>query len=750
MERRDFLKLSVLTGATVTLSSCEKPAQQLTRFVVEEDFVPGVATWKPSLCTLCPAGCGVIARVSDGDAEVIRNGQHGILRMGLAKKLEGNPEHPVNRGRLCARGQAGLQLTYHPDRLRAPRKRSGPRGSGEFSEITWEEAISEVVSRLEMLRSRERLDRIRFLTGTLRGQRHELIQRFMAALGAPAPFRYDPLDEPVLRQASLLSYGHARIPSFDLARSDYIISFGADFLGTWNSPVAQAIGYGEMRRGRPGSRGKFVQVEQRMSQTGANADEWVTCFPGTEGLLALGLAHVIAKEKLRPVSLATLHSRDAEEQLKSDRYASAETEKNTGVSATRVERLAHEMAARPAAVALIGGTSLAYTNGLFNALAVYILNAVLGSPGLPGGMFFAPGLGAAEDPTQPSSSPEFVSHLLSGNFENAEALFLHQANPVFATPPGWQVLEKLSRIPFIVSFSSFIDETTVLADLILPDHSPLESWLDDVPESGTSQAVLSLAAPALHPLHDTRAMPDVLLEMANKLGGRVTQALPWRSFEEMLKASYGKQLSLEPCHPTGGVEKFWQNVVERGGWWDENCPRNSPKPSAKFEVPGFTPPAFDGNQDEFPFYFQPYISGAFLDGSVAHLPWLQELPDPLSTAMWGAWLEVNPRTAAKLGIEPGDVLSVRSQHGRLEVPVVINPAIAFDVVAMPMGQGHDHFGRYASRRGQNAMRLLAPVAVTQVPTLAWAATRVHIEKIGKKTRLALASRALHEQEMEAR
>lgn len=750
MERRDFLKLGVLTGATVTLSSCEKPAQQLTRFVVEEDFVPGVASRKPSLCTLCPAGCGLMVRVSDGDAEVIRNSQPGIIRMGLAKKLEGNPEHPVNSGKLCARGQAGLQLTYHPDRLRAPMKRSGPRGSGEFSEITWPEAISEVVSRLETLRSRERLDRIRFLTGTLRGQRHSLITRFMASLGAPAPLHYDPLDEPVLRQASLLSFGQARMPSFDLARSDYILSFGADFLGTWNSPVAQAIGYGEMRRGRPGSRGKFVQVEQRMSQTGANADEWVTCFPGTEGLLALGLAHVMAKEKLRPNALETVLRRDVEEQLKSDRYGSAETEKNTGISATRVERLAREMAARPAAVALIGGAPLAYTNGLFHAVAVYILNAVLGSPGLPGGMFFAPGLGTAAKPTQRSSSPEFVSELLSGKFENVEALFLHQANPVFSAPPGWQVLDKLGRIPFIASFSSFIDETTVLADLILPDHSPLESWLDDVPESGTSKAVLSLSAPAMRPLHDTQAMPDVLLEMANKLGEPVKQALPWRSYEEMLRASYSEQLGAEPCHPSSEPEKFWQKVLERGGWWDDHCQPSSPKPSSKFEVPAFTPATFDGSPEEFPFYFQPYVSAAFLDGSAAHLPWLQELPDPLSTAMWGAWLELNPRTAEKLGIEPGDLLNVRSQHGRLEIPAVINPGIAFDVVAMPMGQGHENFGGYASRRGSNAMKLLAPLAVAQVPTVAWAATRVHIEKTGRKTQLALASRVLREQELEAR
>ena len=107
MERRDFLKLSVLTSAVTALDGCGSPDTQLIRFLPEEDLVPGVATWKPSVCTLCSAGCGLIARVMEGQAEVVRNGRTGIIKMGLAKKLEGNPEHPVNRGKLCARGHAG-------------------------------------------------------------------------------------------------------------------------------------------------------------------------------------------------------------------------------------------------------------------------------------------------------------------------------------------------------------------------------------------------------------------------------------------------------------------------------------------------------------------------------------------------------------------------------------------------------------------------------------------------------------------
>jgi anaerobic selenocysteine-containing dehydrogenase len=748
MERRDFLKLSVLTGATAALTSCEKPAQQLVRFVPEEDFLPGIASWKPSLCTVCPAGCGMIVRIVDGEAEVVRNGQLGIIKMGLAKKLEGNPRHPINQGKLCARGQAGLQITYHPDRVRTPLKRSGQRGSGIFHAIGWEEALSEIVLKLQEIRSRQRANSIRFVSATVRGRRRELIDNFLASLGAPSALEFDPLDEPVLRRANLLDFGRPVMPSFDFARSNYVISFGADFLGTWNSPVAQSIGYGEMRRGRPGNRGKLVQVEQRMSQTGANADEWVPASPGTEGLLALGLAHGVVKQRVRhPTQVHGIHNPDWTERLTTEAYSAAAVEQRTGVRASSIERLAREMANHPPAVALIGGAALAHTNALFSALAVNVLNTILGSMGTAGGVFFAPGSPAINKAASPSHNSDFLSQLLSGGFENTEFLFLDKANPVFATPPGLQIGERLTRTPFIVSFSSFIDETSVFADLILPDHSPLESWLDDVPESGTSEAVLTLAAPVMRPLHDTRAMPDVVLEIASRLGGEVREALPWKGFEEMLRASYRQLASQPACNPDSDFDKLWERILEQGGWWDGHCQLGLPAATAsQFRVPEFIAPMFDGNAQEFPFYFQPYVSGSFLDGSLAHLPWMQELPDALSTVMWGSWLEVNPKIAEKLEVRPGDLVRVRSPHGAIEVPAIINPAIALDVVAVPMGQGHENFGRYGSLRGANPMKILGTTQVREVGALAWAATRVNLSKISSKGRVALSSGALSEQE----
>lgn len=742
MERRDFIKLSAITGATAALDACGKPERHLIRFIPEEDLIPGVATWKPSVCTLCSAGCGLTVRVMQADAEVVRHGQLGLMRMGVAKKLEGSPDHPLNRGKLCAQGQAGLQLTYHPDRVRNPLKRAGARGSGQFQEIGWDEALKELVAQLKSLQSSNQAASLAFLATPLRGQRRELVEQFLAAFGAPPPVTFEFFDEAVARHANALSFGRSQLATLDLARSKYVISFGADFLGVWNSPVAQNLGYGAMRQGRPGERGKLVQAEPRVSLTGASADEWIAVRPGTEGVLTLGLAHVIMSQKLRPASAAghagTLVAGWAEGLAD---FTPENVEKRTGALAATVVRIANELATQSPTVAVIGGGALAQTNGLESALAVNALNALLGSVGAPGGLLFTPTLPLPPSAPGAGKTSESVQALanraLSGQPQPIKALLLYGANPVFASPPAWRVSEALAKVPFIASFGSFIDETSSWADLILPDHSPLESWLDDVPESGAAEAVLSLAPPTMLPLHDTRPTPDVLLDVAHQLGGAVEKALPWKTYEEALRTAYAPLAQQSGSIKATDANDFWKKVQAQGGWWASEAATSGTKPASPSPAAAKPAPAqlaeakFDGAENEFPFHFLPYASQQFRDGSLAHLPWLQEMPDPLSSAMWCSWVEIHPKTAGAFGIRQGDLVEVASQHGKLQAPALISPGIAPDVIAMPMGQGHENYTRYASKRGANPASILAPEVEAETGTLAWAATRVKITRAGE-------------------
>jgi menaquinone reductase, molybdopterin-binding-like subunit len=692
MDRRDFIKLTAVTGTTATLAGCGNPEHQLIRFVPEDDLVPGVAEWKPSVCPLCSAGCGVTARVMEADVETVRNGQAGVVKMGVAKKLEGQPGHAISQGGLCPRGQAAIQITYHPDRIAHPLKRTGARGAGTFKEITWDEAIAELTGQLDALAAAGDQKSLAVLARPRSSRRIEAFAAFSKAFGGQAPLAFELFGHDVLRRANAVSYGHDQLPTLDLARARYVMAFGADFLGTWNSPVAQNTSYGQMRQGRPGVRGKLVQVEARMSLTGASADEWVPVKPGTEGVLALGLAHVILKEKLRPGNTGRAPGLIDGWSGGLGDYAPDKVAQITGVPSKRVERLARELVEFRPSMAVIGGPPLAHTNGLFTALAVNALNALLGADGEPGGIFFTPDF-------QPrAASPEPLRNL------SAKVLLLDDANPVFASPKASQVRETLAKIPYIASFGSFIDDTSSHADLILPDHSFLESWVDSTPESGSIEPVTTVAGPVMKPLHNTRATVEVLIEVAGKLKSPVT--LPWKSAEELAnsKATPGPgTASPKPSAPGGGAS---------GG------------------QRAFAEPQFDGDAATYPFHFLPYASQAFNDGSAAHLPWLQEMPDPLTSAMWSSWVEINPQTAERLGVVQGDVIEVTSTQGTLHAPAMISPGIAPDIVAMPVGQGHESFTRYASGRGANPIAILAPLTESETGALAWAATRVKIARAG--------------------
>lgn len=681
MDRRHFIKLTAITGTTAALTACGNPENQVIRFIPEDDLVPGVATYKPSICPLCAAGCGVIARVMEGDAEVFRNGQAGVIRMGLAKKLEGNPDDAISQGKLCARGQAAIQITYHPDRLDKPKKRSGERGSGQFVDITWDEALKELSARLNELAAAGDQASLAFLTKPRRGRRLELAAAVLQRFGARPPVTYEFFSDEVARRANAQAFGSHQLATVDLERARYVISFGADFLGTWNSSVAQSVAYGRMRQVGTGVRPKFVHVDARLSQTAANADEFVACKPGTEGLLAMAIAAVVAK------------TADAGD------YAPAKVAEKTGVPAEKIERLAREFAAHAPAVAIIGGAPLAHTNAAFHAQAVNELNRAANALNQPGGLSFI-------EQDAPIATRAFRDILDAP----PKVLLIDDVNPVYATPASWKVSDALKRVPFIVSFGSFIDETSALADLLLPDHSFLESWVDAAPESGSAKAMRSQFGPVMRPLYDTRSTPDVLLEVSRRLATPIA-GLP-NTFEEFLTSDVWRAGASAPAANAAAAA-------------------SAAAAGAKAPALQYTDPVFDGDAGQYPYHFMPYASQGLYDGSLSHLPWLQEMPDPMTSGMWCSWIEINEKKAIELGIKQGDMIEVSSTQGSVRAPAFLNPGIAPDAVAMPVGQGHTNFTRYASHRGVNPIAILAPATIAETGTLAWSATRVKIAKVGE-------------------
>jgi len=600
--RRTFLKASGAAGATVAIASITPP---LLSPLLEEGQGEAAATvleekWVPSVCLQCPAGCGILVRVVNG----------------RAVKIEGNPLHPINEGRLCPKGQSGLQFLYDPDRIKGPLRRAGERGSGRWQPISWDEAIAEVAARLKEIRDRGEPHTLVFMSGRNRGQMGGFIDRFMAAYGSPNHVGHSSICEDGSPMAHYLTQGFKAYAGYDWVNTNYVLSFGGSFLEAWRPTVLLLRSYGHMRRGRP-VRFKLVYVDSRFSVTAAKADEWIPIRPGTDGALALAMAHVIIKDKLYDQEFVENHTHGFEEwsRLVLAEYPPEWAAKETGVPADTIVRLAREFATtKPAIAAGARGTSM-QPYGVYTRTAIHALNALVGSIDVPGGVLVQIGPPLSKDPEvvqdeiakagvkQPridyagskryplagkvyQGIPEFATG--RGPYK-ANALLLYYTNPAFSTPEVGRVYKALEQIPFIVNFSPFMSETAEYADLILPDDTYLERWHDDVIYPSLGYPVIGLRQPVVQRLYDTRNTGDVLVQIAQAIDGSVAQSFPWADFLSYLKF---KVRGLHEAQ-TGSIvapdfETFWQEFTRQGVWSAPPYPfgqweRVLDTPSKKFE-----------------------------------------------------------------------------------------------------------------------------------------------------------------------
>ena len=740
LTRRHFLAWAGLSA--VGAVACEGFGIRRGEFDIQspvdlpEDLVKGQDNWYATICRNCSAAEGIVVRVMEG----------------RAKKVEGNPAYPVNRGKHSPSCEAGLQALYHPDRIPRPLQRNGPRGLGQFTQLSWPNALDILKQRLE-----ERGDAMLMITQPLRGHLGTVVDRFAGALGG-RHLGFESLDINTYRSAVKNVFGQELLPDFDLEHTQFLLSFGADFLSTWVSPVRWGLGYGEFRQGEERSRGVFYQVDPRFSMTAANADKWLAVNPGWEGHLALSLAYVIIAEDLqaRGVDVAALTGgrgvaalEEFRPEILAVRVFLAENLRG-GEGAEEIRKLAREFADKKPSLAIGGGSAGAHSNGLFNLEAIYALNYLVGSVGAEGGIRFNPdspleGVPAGSQAASLSDWQDVQRDLAGGK---TRLLLLHQADPVHGLPASVRFREALTEPNdlFIVSFSPFLDDTSALADLILPDRVYLEDWGDDIPEPGPGYQVLGFQQPVVNPLYDIepQSFPDVLLTMAQELGKETE--LPWPKYQNLLREGSDALFSLNRGSiQASSADEFWTKVLQRGGWWDESStgPQRVVAPDGLFSriADKAREPRFSGvDASSDTFYLTPFAHNSLLDGRNAHLPWLQATPDPLTTITWQTWVEISDRDAKALSIKEGDVLLIESSVGSIRVLAYPTPAVPPGTVSVPMGQGRRHGSPYATdrpgRESSNVMDILEPSQVEETGTLAWANTRVRISKTGDSVKVS--------------
>jgi anaerobic selenocysteine-containing dehydrogenase len=709
ISRRDFLKLAgVGTAISAVLTGCGPES----RYVVREPYVKmpeytynGQSTYYATTCRECAAGCGIVVRTMQG----------------RALKVEGNKLHPVNLGKTCPRGQATLHGLYNPDRMQNPVEQKG-RGTKDFSEVTWEEAIAKVAGVLKD----NKPDEIAFLLGLAPDHLLDLVTQLTGALGAPAPQKYGALGmfeaRATLSEAAKSMLGSPSLLFFDMGHADLIFSFGSNFAETWLSPVAYTRGYSQLRQGTPGRRGDLVQFEPRMSQTAMNADEWIPIVPGTEGLVALALGRLVANIRggALPVAFSAV-----------DVDAVA---KSSGVDRSNLEKLATQFANAEHPLAIPGGAPLGQSNGLESAQAILALNALVGNLGVEGGIFITPSTGVNEDEYhKPATIKDLTALVEKMKAGGVKALFVHGVNPLFELPAALGFSDAMKNVPLVISFSSTPDETALQSDFIFPDHTGLESFGYQRIWTGADREVISGGQPVVSPYYNTRATSDVLLAAVKQVGGKAAEALPYKDEVEFIQNQLLGLVSTKGgLYNTGDINTFWALWQQIGGWWKSEPGLIIPQVPGLDSVININDPEYEGDGE---FHLLAFPSPILGDGSGANYPWLQETPDPSTTVVWNSWVEINPKTAEKLGLENDDVVLITSPAGAIEVSVYQYPAIRPDTVAIPFGQGHTALGRFAEGRGINPENLFS-LKFNQAGDLAFAAMKVKIEKTGRQRPLA--------------
>lgn len=662
VKRREFLKvLGAASAVTTTIGCSQEKVEKLIPYLVSPDqTVPGVSTLYSTTCRECATACGVVAEVRDG----------------RAIKLEGNPEHPVNRGALCARGQAALQGLYNPDRYRSPMVREG----GKLVPTTWDKALPLLSQKIGEARASGRGGNVAFIDQGGADSFASFLDSWLGAFGFPAHLQYDSAADLAVRAANAAAYGVA-MPTIDMAAATLVISIGADFLDGRDAGVPMQLAFADARA-KLQNAPRFIYIGPRRSLTGLNADEWIACTPGSEEAIAKALLGAVGGAGGGTVAEAAAAS---------------------GITEATLQRLADELkAARPSLV--LSGVSTPNA-GVVATIAANINKA-------------AGNVGVTIKPSEPMGgygdavgAERLATIARDANAGAIPLLFVRGANPAYDTPKAIQFAEAMAKIPFKVSFSSYPDETSELCDLVLPSDHALESWGDAEAKPG----IISLQQPVMDRIFDTRATADVLLQVA-QADAALAARFPWKTYRDYLVSRF-----------PGGVSAFTQALVS--GMANGSIPQRAG--AAQPTLAAAAPAAIAGDGE---YYLVVYPHAVLSTGAGANKPWLQELPDPVSKVLWQSWVELHPLTARKLGVTAGEHVTVKTAAGSITAPAFLYLGIRQDTVAVALGQGHTAYGRYAKDLGVNALDALG-ATFNGAGAVAWTQSKATVTKSGERSDL---------------
>ena len=692
--RRDFLKFGFTSAALIgfggSLSGCLSPPPESTKKIMRTAGKPVTVA---STCLLCPAGCGIVGEVIDG----------------RVTEIVGNPKHPNNRGKICSRGQAGLNVLYDPDRLLYPLKRSGARGEGRWSRISWDQALEEIAKRLTGLRTPRDMELLWVEMGTP-GSKELVVLDFLKALGSPTVFPDSEFFDQNRAMGQGLTWG-AESSVSEVDKSRFILNFGANPYEDHEQYIylAQRIVEAQVANAA-----KLVTFDVRLSNTAGRSNEWYLVNPGTDGVIALAMAQHILQQGFQDKEFLTRYTNVLLPKLAEHlaQYTPEQAEKISGVKAADIRRLALEFVQTKPAVTLTGRGVSGHKNGVFNERCVALLNAVVGNIDIPGGCCLprTMDLGAPKGRNPFSSSAQAFAALREGKAK-VEVYLSYLGNPAYANPntaETIQVLKDEKKIPLLVVADTHLTETGALADILLPMASYLESWnLESRPAMGLIPFV-SIRQPMVSPLGKSKSIGDTFIELAGRMGGDFQKAFPYGSSEEFIGKAAAR---INGLSKSGGIDL----LKKEGVWFDPAAKpayRSFEKkgfntPSGKFEIfsrrleeRGLPPlPVYVPNQAHQSMKEEELIlvvtRANVMTLRLANAKWLAEILH--ENPLW-----INPETARARGIREGDRVKISSATGSLIARVRLSNGVHPRVVTLTEGLGHSQLGKFARAKKEKS------------------------------------------------
>jgi len=667
--RRDFMKLMAASTALASSACFQRPMHKILPYVNQpEEVTFGVANYYASTCGECSTGCGTLVKT----------------REGRPIKIEGNPDHPMSKGGLCARGQASILNLYDPDRLRGPVLVT--RGSKVSSAVNWNDADKRISDKLKGIKSGS--GRVRVLTGTINSPSTlKLINEFLKGFSHGEHVVYDAISNEQIVQAQEISYGTKVLPRYRFDKADTIVAIDADFLGTWISPVEFTKQFSKNRKVNKDKKKmtKLVAFESVMTITGSNADLRVPIRPTDGAAVALAIAYEL-------VVNMRVGGSDAAETLKSFRPSGVAHE--VGFDENIIKRVAKDLWETRGRSLVVAGSPQSQTeSGLALQVAVNFLNSLLQNDGVTVDGTTSPSL-------QGMGSYVSLNKLLKDmNDGQVDALFIYRSNPVYTLPKDLGFEKATKKVGLVLSFNDHADETTVVSDYILPDTHPLESWGDAEPQKN----LFSLIQPTIRPIYDTRSFQDSLLSL-NRGGLGIGRLSQFKDFHEFVQNNWRETVYKEFASAVPFVA-FWETAL-RDGVFDgvsKHGGRNSISKGRSFKSQSLKehlPLVASSGAEEYSLAL--YAKVSMYDGRSANNPWLQELPDPISRITWDNYVSLAPKTAEKLNIKDGDIVALNLNGVQAEFPAHIQPGMHERSLALALGYGRVSAGSVGNDIGQNA------------------------------------------------